>query len=792
MQNGRRQRPYISLRSVRDALESMLYSASNASSLSNPLLYLMLIEVRLLDPDLPDTQITREHELSRYLATRITEQYVRIRQLQGLDTQTAESLSAIQSRITEERGHSELLAWSWLYHHYVRVDLAIRPELFCELTGLNERTLRRYQQHGVKRLTAAIVEDEYAVRRDYRKRRLLKLIAPYTLHNLIGRDLLLSQAQAALRSSASICLQITGAPGIGKSALTGTLLKWELEQDFLDHIIWIDHPNSMQSIRNMLMDWLPSESSIQLQEYVQLYAIAVILDDLELPAQEREPFLALLSELAGAQVIMTTRTYMPVAGSATIVLHDLDQTEALTLIRSRLELQFPDFSEKDVMRVWRCCGGNPGAIMLMCANIRVLARECPGVQSLDDALAAAVNSLPDEVVAAWIACVLVSQRATLVEDLLRLWPNTIELTHLDMLIAHNLIQLTNGRYISVSTAARVFVANRFNHDLSTKVCILNLLVALDSELAALATSESAHLLESILLGGWLDFDPAMKMRWLLRLWQWGLYNNRRADWQKLLHEYAVPRDADTLPLTLGYAIGLRSIAQFEQANSALNAIIAFCGERGLFDIQNRAMYELAVLYRMIGRYENAAALLYVVRRYAVVHSDSNLFNAATSEEARIALDMRDLERSELLLDSSEATLMSEMLRAELLLLKRDYAQCLELLSRLLQRYEMRMDVVARIHTLSAQALRGVGELRRAGEAQIAAVTLIERGDYDDPYGLARAWSNLGALLSEMRDYPEAQILLQRAASLQARIKDPVGLAATRHNQALLRIRISRR
>ncbi|MBL8161883.1 MAG: hypothetical protein JNJ61_07835 [Anaerolineae bacterium] len=185
MQSGKTQ-PFISIRSVRDALDSMLYGAKSTSPVSNPLLYLLLIEVRLLNPDLPDTQIAREHTLNHYLANCITEQYVHVRQSNSLDFSTQESLATVHSRIISERGFPELLAWSWLYHHYVRVDLAIHAEMFCSLADLNERTLRRYQQHGIRRLTARIVDDERAARRDNRQRRLLNVVAAHIPQELLG------------------------------------------------------------------------------------------------------------------------------------------------------------------------------------------------------------------------------------------------------------------------------------------------------------------------------------------------------------------------------------------------------------------------------------------------------------------------------------------------------------------------------------------------------------------------------------------------------------------------------
>jgi tetratricopeptide (TPR) repeat protein len=789
MQNGK-QLPFISIRSVRDALENMLYSAKAVPFVSNPLLYLLLIEVQLLDPDLPNTQIAREYMLNRYLVACITKQYTQVRLSHGLGDPGDVTPNLTQSSIRSERGHPELLAWSWLYHHFVRVDLGIHAVTFCSLADLNERTLRRYQQHGIKRLTSHIVNDEWVARRDHRQSRLLGAIAAKHPNDLVGRDRVVAQAREMLHSPRSICLQITGAPGVGKSAIAAALLKKEVEDDNLDHILWIDAPQSVEYIRTFANERLSIQAPVELSDYARLYRIAIVLDGCELLAEEIEALLTLLYDLKFANVILITQTYMAVDNSAAIVLNELTENDALGLIRSRLELQFPDYTEADVSRILRCCGGNPGAIILACSNVRILAHDCPSMQRLEDVLAASLDSTISSIRIAWIACALVAQRPIAIDVVVKFWPAAVELAYLDVLIARNLVQLINDHEIQLSASARVFIANRFQHDPATQATIQSLIVGVDKRLV-IAAETAPECLESLLIGKWLDFDSQMKIRWLLALWGWGVRQGRRIEWQQLLADFAVPQDRLSLPLTLGYAICLRAMSNHERATGVFLDIIAYCGEHGLFDEQNRALFELAVVYRLSGRYENAVALLHTVRQHALKRRDTHLLNMVNTESARIAVDMRDVEKAEQLLRDSEHSPMSDMLRIELLLLNKAYDQCLALIPNQLQRYAARTDLTARLQTLAAQALRATGDLRRAGDAFINAVTLIER-DNQDVYGLARAWSNLGGLLTETRDYAEAQVLLRRAAAVQSEIRDPVGLAATRHNQNLLRTRMSRR
>jgi hypothetical protein len=66
-----------------------------------------------------------------------------------------------------------------------------------------------------------------------------------------------------------------------------------------------------------------------------------------------------------------------------------------------------------------------------------------------------------------------------------------------------------------------------------------------------------------------------------------------------------------------------------------------------------------------------------------------------------------------------------------------------------------------------------------------AVTILEQ--HDDPFALARAQSNLAAILIEGRSFDESELLLERARDVQARVGDQLGLTVTDHNLRLLRI-----
>ena len=70
-----------------------------------------------------------------------------------------------------------------------------------------------------------------------------------------------------------------------------------------------------------------------------------------------------------------------------------------------------------------------------------------------------------------------------------------------------------------------------------------------------------------------------------------------------------------------------------------------------------------------------------------------------------------------------------------------------------------------------------------------AVTLLQR--LDDIFRLARAQTNLAAVLIELRRFADAGMLLKEAMRVQSRLGDKVGLSATRHNQSVLGSYIAR-
>ena len=154
----------INEQDVQKVLRALWHGTSQDSHLRG----LHLVDAILRDPVFPASSQSREYALNHILTQIITEQLTHQRVMLHRQPPAAaetrmEALSAI--RHDGVSGSPELLGWSWLYYHFVRVELYITAGDFCAEVGVTRRTLRRYQRRGMRRLTAHLIEAEQTARR---------------------------------------------------------------------------------------------------------------------------------------------------------------------------------------------------------------------------------------------------------------------------------------------------------------------------------------------------------------------------------------------------------------------------------------------------------------------------------------------------------------------------------------------------------------------------------------------------------------------------------------------------
>jgi hypothetical protein len=133
----------------------------------SPLTDLQLVHEILDNPTFPGGNDSRQFALNLLLTRTITRAFAHQRRVvEGTILTPNETLAEALDAIAVDSQHEncELLAWGWLYYHYVRVDLDIAVSDFCKAAALHPRTLRRYQQRGIIRLTYQLLLDEQRAR----------------------------------------------------------------------------------------------------------------------------------------------------------------------------------------------------------------------------------------------------------------------------------------------------------------------------------------------------------------------------------------------------------------------------------------------------------------------------------------------------------------------------------------------------------------------------------------------------------------------------------------------------
>lgn len=189
------QPPSITEHAVRKTLENLLY-ASATPPRETSLRLLALVDEALTDPDFPRTEYAAEIVLANLLTSLIVEKLSECQRSAGLPhfTPTA-PLEMILDQIREaSQNNIEMAAWGLLYYRFVRIDLKFNWKSIENLLGIDERTLRRYMTHGIRRVTENLVMLEWDARSRQRKHRLRSALpSEVNTQQLIGRDKILSR-----------------------------------------------------------------------------------------------------------------------------------------------------------------------------------------------------------------------------------------------------------------------------------------------------------------------------------------------------------------------------------------------------------------------------------------------------------------------------------------------------------------------------------------------------------------------------------------------------------------------
>jgi hypothetical protein len=140
----------LTVDNVKAALNGLVYSAQPRRF--NPLAHLLVVNQAVHQPLVASGTLARLFALSQLLTTLISREVRRHRTaLEVLSLPQETSRSDAQQAIKQdaETACPELMGWSWLYYHFVRVEFNIGLKDFTRWAAVDERTLRRYQEHAI-------------------------------------------------------------------------------------------------------------------------------------------------------------------------------------------------------------------------------------------------------------------------------------------------------------------------------------------------------------------------------------------------------------------------------------------------------------------------------------------------------------------------------------------------------------------------------------------------------------------------------------------------------------------
>ena len=767
-------RPYISRASVARHLDALLYD-SHAEPPAD-LHGLLIVDQRV--SDLPRTELDRDYAIRDLLTELILNSYFAIRRALELSFPSLDlPLAAAADWLREDAAprNPELLAWSLLYHRYIRADLNLTTAQLADLISATERTFRRYQAYAVRQLTYRLIQIEMQARADHTRRYLaLALPAPVPL---IGRAADLDAVEQLLLTTTPAHLLVSGVLGVGKSAFAAALLRRWIEADRLDAVVWLDQPTSAQAVLDHLTDHLLPEG-VDLAARLHGFRLGLVLDDLAaFPSADLE---SLLRTLSSTTVILTHTVHLPL-DVAHFTLRDLAPADAELLVRDLLQrhsaADLPDY-RTIAAYCFDHVGGNPDALKALLLN---WAFE-DGAQLADRVLqhffGRLFDSLPSAAQIAWCALALAPRLP---------WDALTDFA-VPPLLRHHLADRHGADVLLSVNGARELIFR------STTPAVSAALADLIAALSTLSPPTIYPIAEHVLAANFPPLPIDQRIAWCRRFCFIGLERGRHGRWRAILEDLARHTQLDVHLRTL-YGVILRRLGDWDVAQTVFLDAATELGRAGKFRDQAYVLLEWSIAVKYQGRYQHALDLIAQARRSRQLDADLRL--RLTLLEAQILIEAGQGSRALQLLDALQLDSLHPdvsrvlMVQGEAYLALGDYAASRRHAEAALVTASRDLLTQVSLYTTIGRTYEGEGQLLVAESYLARVVSLLEQAD--DPYALARAQTNLAALLIKMRDQglprdhaaADARQLLTAAETTQTRLGDQVGLMTTRHNRSIL-------
>jgi hypothetical protein len=766
MHNGE---PFISSQTIHAALEDLLYNTAARDKIQ-PLYCLALVEEEIQNPDRPSVENFYEYTLKRILISVVTNEYQIRRAAHHFSFPDTSSPRTIHLQMIAEDARSEdrtLLGVSWLYHHYIDVNVSIDNDLFCQHANIDQRTLRRYQQHAIILLRDRLASLERDARKRRHKQRLLLSLPQPALDRPVFNQVDPQLVEKILATPSHI--YVTGEYGLGKTYFLHRCAQQLIQQDKIQHLVWIDRPLSVEMVQQWIAEEFASEGfSIDLREYLLNYPTAIVLDDADQLLINSTEVADLLNKFGVAYVLFASQTYIVKAPQPLyhIALKPLSPEQTLAYAAQYTE----EAQDWDQDLVWNITKGNPHWIYLYSQH--------PDLINLS--LRERFDAFDHTHQVLWAALALLPEGHYTLDVLNKMFKASFTGKHF-LTLDYYQIAKTETPSINLYPQARDYI--EIAHKKHKRVQSI-----IDSLLNDIERSLPEHpllmlpVVEHLLTNENFTIDPKRSKAWVELLLPYAMEQRRCTIWIHILKQHLSLHQPN---FALSYGVLLRRIGDWDLADRIFEQTIRQAGAAGNFALQSSAGIELAILCRYRGEYRRAQGLILQAEQAAQRYQNVQIQQRALIERAQIAIDEKKGEAVLHLLKDLPETIATLLMRSEAYLLLADWENCHALALHAEKTCMGDMATLGRVYTVLGRCAAGQNRHEQAQAYFAQAMTLLEQTD--DPFALARAQSNYAALMLQQNETPEeAERLLDAASSAQQKLKDKAGLLFTQHNLRLLR------
>ncbi|MCA9887360.1 MAG: hypothetical protein KC546_03270 [Anaerolineae bacterium] len=357
------QSPVLGPEAIREALEVITHFGDDDVAF----MYTSLVEERIQHPFY--TRIARHtrrlHAMKDILSDVISSELEHSRRNAKTGAITEHSSEdAITNIQNDARSHSSVVRLvSFLFYRYLSAYRIESNRAFAEIINKTVRDIQRLQKRAMEYIADQFVDAEHASRQ-----RILRSGMIAELKNdveIVGRQSIVSEITRQITPQSKSFTLVSGAAGIGKTAVVCEAIRQGLSKKDFDALVWVKSPRSIFDIGQQIEQML--EVSVMNPEafrsFTQNLEIIVVLDGAVLSASELKDTIYLL---ASCHTVMTSQLqYRNLNGFKRIILPDLPKALAIQLVHklaTNAGAEEGDIADAAARWAYDNAGGNPGQL----------------------------------------------------------------------------------------------------------------------------------------------------------------------------------------------------------------------------------------------------------------------------------------------------------------------------------------------------------------------------------------------------------------------------------------------